>query len=517
VALHFAVTDTGVGIPAAKMGAIFQPFEQLTENRYRKAGGTGLGLAIASQLVNLMHGQIWVHSQVSQGSTFHFTACFGDAATADWQREAGRAAASEAPAGGKSSDPGLLIGLPALVVDDKPATAQELAANLLAWGMRPTVLSAAAVAPSTVRRAEEAGDPFVLVLVSASLEGVDAFALAWDLKQIAAPTVLMIAGAGLRGDMARCRELGLDGYLTGAAAPRMLLEAVLAAVASGMGRDGSAITRHRLRQRRRSLRVLLAEDNPVNQEHIVTVLRKWGHDVTAVTDGRQAVEALAAGGFELVLMDVQMPEMDGFEAVGKIRQRESQTGGHVPIIAMTAYATDADRQRCLEAGMDTYVSKPISTQALLTAIDQVCPEHRTGRGSPAPEAASTISPVADAGATGEARPAFDRATALVRCDGDAALLARVATIFLTNAPAMLADIRQAVAEGDCRKVRQAVHKLSGSVGVLGAGVVIDAVQALQRAAHAGQVGAMQQACEDLERQVQRLETSLGAVVKERTP
>ncbi len=513
VVLHVAVSDTGMGIPADRLESIFRPFEQVTGNPYRKAGGTGLGLAISSQLVALMRGRIWVDSEVGKGSTFHFTACFTDASAGVAGGQEGGAEAPEAwaPTAGAPTDPSLLIGLPALVVDDKLATAQELAANLSSWGMRPTVIAAAAAAPNAMRRADDAGDPFVLALVGASLEGVDAFALAWDLKQIGKPAVIMIAAAGLRGDMARCRELGLDGYLTGPATPRVLLEAVLAAVAAGIGTEGSAITRHRLRRRRRSLRVLLAEDTPVNQEHVGTVLRKWGHEVTVVADGKQALEAVASGGFELVLMDVQMPEMDGFEATRQIRQRESETGGHVPIIAMTAYATDADQRRCHEAGMDGYVSKPVGTQALLAAIDRVCPDRPASSAQPASEAASagTDEPIG--------RPAFDRAAALERCNGDASLLARLATVFLTTAPGMLADIRRAVARGDCQEVQRRVHKLAGSAGVLAGEAVIEAADALRDLALTGRSESMPQACDELERQVQRLEASLGSVVKERTP
>jgi signal transduction histidine kinase/DNA-binding response OmpR family regulator/HPt (histidine-containing phosphotransfer) domain-containing protein len=499
VMLHFAVTDTGIGVPADKLQAVFRPFEQLENNPYRKASGTGLGLAISSQLVGLMGGRIWVDSQVGKGSTFHFTACFGE---------------GKGPvpvlAGG---DPSLLIGLPVLVVDDKHAFAQDLHKTLASWGMRPTVVDVAAEAIDAVRRAEGADDPYVLVLVQVALEGVDAFTLARDIKQAGGPAVIMIAAAGIRGDLARCRELGLEGYLTGPVTPQVLLEAILSAVVAGMGKDGSPITRHRLRRRRRDLRVLLVEDNPVNQEHAAAVLQKGGHTVLVVEDGMKALEVLAMHRFDLVLMDVQMPEMDGFETTAKIRQTEAASGGHVPIIAMTAYATEADRRKCLETGMDGYVAKPIDIRALMEMIDKVCPETR-----PMPSSITPASGRDESVAPAASRPpTFALASALERCGGDSVLLEHLVAVFLTNLPATMSDIYKGVVQADGQKVRQAIHKLTGSAGLLGAGSVIEAAEALRQLAASGQLERMHDAYKVLEHEIRRLETSLGSVVKERTP
>ena len=502
--LHFAVCDTGLGIPPDKVEAIFRPFEQIEDNPYRKAGGTGLGLAIATQLVDLMGGQLWVDSRVGTGSTFHFTACFAEDHAAADQPVAHR---------GKAADPSILIGLPALIVDDKPTSALSLSSALAGWGMRPNIVSVAIAARDTLVRAAQAGDPFVLVLVSACLEGVDAFSLAHDLKQVSQPAVIMVAAAGMRGDMARCRELSLDGYLTAPVTPRLLLGAVLTAASRGITYDGSAITRHRLRQRRRRLRILLVEDSPINQEHAATVLRKWGHQVTVAEDGCQALEALEAGTFDLVLMDVQMPQMDGYEATARIRQSEASSGAHVPIIAMTAYATDADRRRALDAGMDDYVSKPVDVQTLLTAIDRVCPSDSP----PASQQPSQAPAKADPSAPPPAPAVFDHAAALHHCNGDTELLTRVATVFLATVPNTLNDIRQAVDHDDFRLVRQGVHKLTGSVGILAGQTVIQAAEALRHVAAPGQGQAMRDAFAELENQIHRLEASLGSVVKESAP
>jgi signal transduction histidine kinase/DNA-binding response OmpR family regulator len=494
VVLHFTVTDTGIGIPASKLHSIFKPFEQIEGNPYRTAGGTGLGLSISAQLVGLMGGRIWVDSQVGKGSTFHFTACFEEE--------------KEGAAEVANADPSLLLGLPVLVVDDKPVSAQDLSKALTGWGMRPTVITIAAETAEAMRQAERVNDPYVVVLIQAALEGVDAFALAWDIKKHAnAPAVIIVAAAGMRGDLARCRELGLDGYLTSPVAPQLLRDAVLTAVAAEMGKDSSPITAHSLRQKRRSLNVLLVEDNPVNQEHASAMFQKWGHKVTVVGDGAKALEILGENRFDVVLMDVQMPGMDGFETAARIRQKEAVSGGHVPIIAMTAYATDADHRKCLEAGMDGYVSKPIDRRTLLEVIDKICPQ-----GPPRSPGAGGGS---GGGTAGTGQPVFDRAVALDRCDGDGALLERVAAVFLANAPAMLADVRQGVDQGDCLAVRQAIHKLIGSVGVLAGSSVIAAGEHLRQLAVAGQVAKMQEAFTVLEQEVQRLKTSLGPVAKER--
>jgi len=493
VVLHFTVTDTGIGIPASKLHSIFKPFEQIDDNPYRKAGGTGLGLPISSQLVGLMGGRIWVDSQVGKGSTFHFTALF----------EEGQPIVAEVA----SADPSLLLGLPVLVVDDKPISAQDLSKTLTGWGMRPTLITIAAETIEAMRQAGRVNDPYVVVLIQAALEGVDAFAVARDIKKQAdAPAVIMIAAAGMRGDLARCRELGLDGYLTCPVAPPLLRDAILAAVAAEMDKDGSPVTAHRLRQRRRSLNVLLVEDNPVNQEHASAMLQKWGYKVTAAGDGAKALEIFGENRFDVVLMDVQMPGMDGFETAAKIRQKEAAWGGHIPIVAMTAYATDADQRRCLEASMDGYVSKPIDRRTLLEAIDKACPQ-----GQPRSPGAAR-----DAGesAGGTDQPVFDRAVALDRCDGDGALLERVAAVFLANAPAMLADVRSGIEQGDCLAVRQTIHKLIGSVGVLGGSSVIATAEHVRQLAVAGQVAKMREAFAVLEQEVQRLKTSLGAVTKE---
>ncbi len=496
VMLHFTVADTGIGIPSERMAAIFQPFEQADENPYRKSGGTGLGLAISAQLVNLMGGRVWADSEVNEGSTFHFTACLAES----------KAAPAVEP-DQAVSDPGALIGMRALLVDDNPTAAQDLRRTLAGWGMRPTVLDAPAELANIFTQAAESGDPYTLVMVQAAIDGLDAFALASGVKQVATaapPAVVMISAAGMRGDMARCRELGIDGYLTRPIQPKVLLETVMSA-ASGGACGQQPISRHRLRQARRRLRVLLVEDNPVNQEHGVGVLEKWGHSVVVAGTGLEALDKLKADKFDLILMDVQMPEMDGFEATGEIRKAEASDGGHIPIIAMTAYATEDDHRKCLEAGMDAYVSKPISSKALEENIDALCCRDDAPADSRADEAAAVSAGV----------PGFDLASALIRCNGDEELLEKVTKIFLASIPGTLDEINGAIGAADCPAVRRVLHKLEGSVGVFADHGVLQAADRLRQLAVAEQTNSLRDEYETLERELNRLAAFLRPLVKER--
>jgi len=496
VALHFIVADTGIGIPSERMSGIFQPFEQIGDHPYRKAGGTGLGLAISAQLVGLMGGRVWAESEVNRGSMFHFTVCLGGSRVP--QRQVGL------------SDPSALIGLPVLLVDDNATAAQDLRRTLAGWGMRPTVLQSPAQLHAVLQQGEDAQDPFVLVMVGAAINGVDAFELAGGIKQRGGskpPAVVMVSAAGMRGDMARCSSLGIDGYLTRPITPKVLLETVMSVV-SGGGAEQQPVNRHRLRQARRQLRILLAEDNLVNQEHAVAVLEKWGHSVAVAADGRKALAALASDRFDLVLMDVQMPEMDGFEATAAIRKQETSSGKHLPIIAMTAYATEDDHRKCLEAGMDAYISKPISSRALEDAIDRLCLDSGA-----APPLASTVSVPAP---HLSAEPAFDLASALARCNGDEALLERIIKIFLASIPGTIADIGKAITDGDCPAIARALHKLEGSVGVFADRTVIQAAERLRQLAAAQNTEPMWGEHKKLERELERLAASLMPMIKERS-
>jgi CheY-like chemotaxis protein/anti-sigma regulatory factor (Ser/Thr protein kinase) len=359
VVLHFAVRDTGIGIPLEKQQLIFEAFTQTDSSTTRKYGGTGLGLAISSRLVNRMGGKIWVESEPDRGSTFHFTARF------HLQTISSR---KYAPLGAEA-----LRGLSILVVDDNATNRRILQEVLLTWQMNPTLTESGPEALTILERASAGGTPFSLILVDTQMPGMDGFSFVERIKQdarLANSVVIMLTSAGFRGDAARCRELGIRGYLTKPTKRSDLLEAIKAVLGSQTGPHTSppVVTVHSLRESRGRLKILLAEDNCVNQVFAVRLLAKRGHEVTVAGSGVEALEALDQQVFDVVLMDVQMPEMDGLEATAAIRKGEIKSGKHIPIIAMTAHAMAGDRERCLEGGMDDYITKPIRVELLLDAL-----------------------------------------------------------------------------------------------------------------------------------------------------
>ncbi len=358
--LHFSVEDTGIGIPLDKQQSIFEPFTQADGSTARRFGGTGLGLTISRQLVGMMGGRIWVESVPGGGSTFHFTANFGIAQTSQLS-----------PPMQKDR----LKGMRALVVDDNQTNRRILDRLLSSWGMLPILAEDGAQALQTLIQAHQAGEPFSLVLTDGNMPIMDGFQLAEKIRknpELAATTIMMLTSTGKRGDGARCRELGVAAYLTKPVGQAELLDAVVRAAGSRPPMENPPlVTRHSMREEHRPLRILLAEDNPVNQMLASRVLEKHGHRVTTAANGRQALEQIENERFDLVLMDVQMPELDGFQATARLRKMEEGTGAHLPVVAMTAHAMQGDKERCLAAGMDAYVSKPINIKDLFEVLQAV--------------------------------------------------------------------------------------------------------------------------------------------------
>jgi signal transduction histidine kinase/CheY-like chemotaxis protein len=356
--LHFTVADTGIGIPKEKRESIFEPFTQADASTTRNYGGTGLGLTISSRLVGMMGGKIWVESEVGRGSEFHFTARLGVAHA--------KAIAAEAIIPTEN-----LRGLKVLVVDDNRTNRVILEAMLKRWEMKVASVEGAEEALEQLCAARDAGEPYGLVLTDMHMPKMDGFALVEQIRQrpeLSTATIMMLTSAGHRGDAARCQELGVSAYLLKPIRQSELREAV-ARVLGTKEQKGAIplITRYSLQDARvpsASLRVLLAEDNLVNQLLASRLLEKRGHSVAVANNGCEALAAFERESFDLILMDVQMPEMDGLEATVAIREKEKGSGSHVPIVALTAHAMKGDREKCLAVGMDGYLTKPIRPQEL---------------------------------------------------------------------------------------------------------------------------------------------------------
>jgi len=374
IKLHFQVRDTGIGIPSDKLGLIFDPFTQADTSMTRLYGGTGLGLAISKQLVELMGGRIWAESQPDHGSIFHFTTSLGLQTLTE-----------EETAPVRFED---LKDVPVLVVDDNATNRRILHDMLTHWGLKPILAESGSRALMLLRQGLETGSPFRLIITDANMPVMDGFELAAKIKSLPEfgdLIIMMLSSAGLRGDSALCRRLGLTAYLTKPVKQSLLLDAIMLALgtSSERGTETPLITRYSITQTRARYSVLVAEDNVINQKLAVRILENRGHRVTVAANGEEALAALERGPFDAILMDVQMPKMDGFQATAEIRRRERTMGGHQPIIAMTAHAMAGDRENCLEAGMDDYVSKPLKPLDLLKTIDQVI--ERLGKRRPAAE------------------------------------------------------------------------------------------------------------------------------------
>ena len=360
--LHFQVRDTGIGIPPEKVKMIFDPFTQADSSTTRVYGGTGLGLAISSQLVELMKGRIWAESKAGQGSTFHFTAMLGLQVKEEERQVPVRFEE--------------LKDIEVLVVDDNATNRKILQEMLAHWGMKSTTAESARQALERLDQARREDRLFKLILIDANMPQMDGFELAEEINknpEYGNILIMMLSSAGFRGDSTKCRQLGFSAYLTKPVKQSFLLDAIMLALGTPPEKRGEAplITRHSLIQPRTRFTILLAEDNPINQKLAIRILENRGHKVTVVDNGRKALAALDGNVYDLVLMDVQMPEMDGYQATAEIRFRERESGNHMPIIAMTAHAMKGDREKCLESGMDEYVSKPLKPYDLQNTIEQV--------------------------------------------------------------------------------------------------------------------------------------------------
>ena len=461
--LHFTVTDTGIGIPVEKHATIFEAFSQADGSTTRRFGGTGLGLTISATLVHLMGGKVWVESEPGRGSAFHFTVALDLA---------------ELPQTAPMRDP-LLAELPVLVVDDNPVNRRILAGQLTRWQTRPTCVSSGQAALRALREAAATDHPFILVLLDANMPGMDGFEVAQEIAShpsLGGLTIMMLTSSGEYGDAARARELGIAAYLTKPVDARSLHDAIGRAL-SGAGAK-RMLPSGEARPSVPGLRILLAEDNVVNQRVAVGLLSRRGHQVTVAGNGAEALATLDRDEFDLVLMDVQMPVMGGLEATAEIRRREAAHGRHLRVVAMTAHAMTGDRERCLEAGMDAYLSKPIDPDVLFRTVES----NDEVEAAPRQDASSQV---------------CDRAGLMARVGGDPDLFTEIVQLFLTDCPVRVAAIKAAVDARDAELIRTTAHALKGAAGNLSAPALVAAARTLERIGADGRVDAAPAALRNL--------------------
>jgi two-component system, sensor histidine kinase and response regulator len=499
--LHFVVKDTGIGIQANKQAMIFQAFAQADGSTTRKFGGTGLGLAISERLAKAMGGSIRVESTPGKGSRFHFTTSVGLVR---------KGFAECSPAGGVS-----LEGVSAVVVDDNPTNLRILGELLRSWGMRPEMATSAKQALTLIRARLDQGNPFRIVLTDLHMPETDGFGLVEQLRAdpagIKQTVVLMVTSGSHPNDLLRCRELGIAGYLTKPVRRSELRAAVSIALsekgngaAEGGKSDSPAIPRTLRRvipTRSRSLHILLAEDNKVNRMVACGILKKAGHTVEVAKDGTEVAPMLAAKSFDVVLMDVQMPEMDGFEATAVLREREKGTGVHMPVIAMTAHALAGDKERCLAAGMDDYVSKPVSPEALHEVLQrwfgvlesEISPA--AANFVPSKEVESDVL-------------VWDQVGLLRRLMGDHDLASRVSEAFLDDIPRQIQVLKQLLEMGDVVGSGHQAHSIKGASASVGAERLREAASEMERAASAGNLGAVRDLFTNLDTELSRLRVTM---------
>ena len=541
VEFHFRVQDTGIGISPADQERIFAPFAQVDATSTRHHGGAGLGLAICRELVEMMNGRLWVESQPGVGTTFHFTARF--AIQPDIEGT---------PPTGPVRE---LKDLPVLVVDDSATNRRILEETLKSWHMRPVLVRSADEALQELQKAAASDVTYPLVIVDGLMPGTDGFTLVERIKrddQFASATVLMLSSADRRLFRERCDQLDIAAYLEKPVTQSELLDTIVTALQGPPLEKEAADEASRIGGAEQSLSVLLVEDTPANRKVVTAVLTKRGHAVTIASDGREAVDVFKQRrDLDIVLMDVQMPNMDGFQATGIIRTIEQSRGGRVPIVAMTAHAMRGDRERCLAAGMDAYLSKPIDVRRMLRLIERLARRRAAGRvgavagnveaiprshiaaerkrsvlttvkasASRHSSLHSTVKVPKDAkpeagimpresSRSSEVAPAFDRGSALERLGGDEQLFSELASYFREDSVDELTKLDLAIQQEDWKAARMAAHSLKGLAANFSAASTTEVARETEEAAHAEDAARVRDLSPRLRKEVERLIEALS--------
>ena len=588
VKLHFMVSDNGIGIPQDKLDSIFKNFEQVDGSTTRKYGGTGLGLSITRQFVEMMGGEIHVESPNNHqstvanhqstiinhrskggpGSIFHFTVCFELSRSKDIRV--------------RLPKPKDLSGMPVLIVDDNTTNRILLQEMIAVLGLVPTLTASGKEAIDRFNKAFCSGTPYPLIILDMQMPELDGFDMAKIIKD--APSgkdvrIIMLSSSGQRGDADRCKEIGISGYLPKPIKQSDLFDAIMMTMGLRSEEMPAVITRHKVYEARESFNILLAEDNLINQTLAIKLLETRGHRVTLASNGKEAVEAFKKGDFDLILMDIQMPEMDGFEATREIRKMEDrnqktedrgqkkkdrgqktedrsqkteekgqrsedrsqkpedgkqeeplrvasyelrvkdekpestepetrnpQRATRIPIIAMTAHAMMGDREKCIDAGMDDYVSKPINPEVLFSVINKIARKSRSEKAqkrTQPSQGSKTFSP-----------KTFDLSGAMETVLGNKDLFREIAGIFLETCPDYIAGIKKGITENDGGILEREAHSLKGAIGNFGAKEAYEVAHRLEKLGEKGEMATAEEELSNLESALNELASEMKIVLQE---
>ncbi|MDD2463176.1 MAG: response regulator [Desulfobulbus sp.] len=503
VLIRFSVHDTGIGIPENKHNQLFDKFTQVDASTTRQYGGTGLGLAISKQLVELMDGEIGVLSEEGKGAEFWFSVRL------DKRKQM---SPRETPV------PADLQGVRVLIVDDNATNRDIQVPRLATWGMRPSQAEDGEGALAALRQAVAEGDPFRVAIIDMQMPKMDGETLGTAIKhnpQISNTKMVMLTSLGIRGDARRFEEIGFSAYATKPIRHQELktvLALALAETADEITAKPPIITRYTARESQpcfdgRKIRILVADDNITNQHVAQAILKKLGLRSDAVANGEEALNALKTIPYTLVLMDVQMPEMDGFEATRRIRDPQSEVlNQQVPVIAMTAHAQQGDRDRCLEIGMSDYISKPVSSESLASVLERWLPQGNEAERllSPIRQNRESSAPVAKK----KSRAVFNKKTMLKRFMDDEALSQEVVEGFLTDIPQQIERLNAFLADGDLSGIARQAHTIKGAAGNVSAEMLHDAAMDVEKACLSGNAAVMREGVSHIEKEFHRLKEAL---------